>query len=167
MKRDEIVSMLWFAAILLLIITAVTGFPKPPETKTKETIPTDVPEVKSKNAGYPVDICTLDSIECASEKESYREDTLKEKVFKMTDEAGMPRKAVSAIITCESNWRTDAISRTNDIGLWQINHYVHIRTGSITEEQALDPIESTNYAILLWQKHGFVPWVCAHNLGIV
>lgn len=92
---------------------------------------------------------------------------IKEQVFQMTDKAGMNRVNVNAVITCESNWNPKAISKTTDVGLWQINNLVHILPGSISWEQALDVQESTNYAILLWQKHGFSPWVCAHKLGIV
>src|SRR3990167_6176763 len=73
-------------------------------------------------------------------------ESLEDKIYALTDGI-MPRNEVYAVIQCESGWDSNSISSTQDFGIWQINYATHILPGSITKEQALDPIESTKYAI--------------------
>ena len=72
------------------------------------------------------------------------------------------------IITCESGWNTLVISRTNDVGLWQINLAAHaskIPGGTRAEdiEWLKDWRNNTDFAYFLWLEQGWSPWVC-HRL---
>jgi len=75
------------------------------------------------------------------------------------------RENAYAVIQCESRWDEYAINHnsngTYDRGIYQIND-VH----NIPAECAFDYKCATEFAIELWEKQGWAPWVCSKNLGI-
>ncbi len=69
------------------------------------------------------------------------------------------------IAFCESGYKTDVISRTSDIGFFQINLAAHwdkiqgiTRAEKIVWLQDID--NNIAFAKLLFDKSGFNPWVC-------
>ena len=75
------------------------------------------------------------------------------------------REQAYAVIQCESRWDEYAVNvnrnGSKDFGLYQINT-IH----KIPNECAFDYKCATEFAIKLWEKQGWSPWVCANNLGI-
>lgn len=78
---------------------------------------------------------------------------------------GHGKKAVAeaiAISYLESKWTATATNQntngTTDRGYWQINSGAHPQ---ITEECARNLECSTNYALKLYEKQGFRPWVAS------
>ena len=89
---------------------------------------------------------------------------LKRSVKYLTDEAGIEWELVDRLITCESRWDINA-DNGSDRGLWQWNRKAHPH---ITDEMALDPIESTKLAIEKYKEKGdFSDWVCANCYGFI
>ena len=61
------------------------------------------------------------------------------------------------ILMCESNGNPNAVSPTNDHGLWQIN-VVH--RNSFDWSRRYDPDVNTAFARKLWGEQGWNPWAC-------
>lgn len=78
---------------------------------------------------------------------------------------GAAAPAAFRIISCESGWNPNAVSRTNDHGLFQINA---VHAGTFTQvtgapwSQIYDPELNTIYAKYLYDQSGWGPWSCAH-----
>lgn len=75
-----------------------------------------------------------------------------------------PHTAV-AIANCESGLNPNAYNPNNpngstDGGLWQINS-VHNETLVEKGLSKWDPEDATEYARMLYDEHGWRPWVCA------
>ncbi len=86
---------------------------------------------------------------------------LKEIVLGMVEEAGMNAYTANQIITCESSWRIEVWNynvgpKSYDVGIWQIND-LH----GLSWEDRTDPIKATDFAIELYKRRGWQPWVCA------
>ncbi|MBI5071661.1 transglycosylase SLT domain-containing protein [Candidatus Falkowbacteria bacterium] len=70
------------------------------------------------------------------------------------------------IVWCESGFKTDVISRTGDVGLFQINlaaHWTQI-PGEDRVEKILwlqDWRNNVEFAYMLWADQGWRPWVCS------
>ena len=62
-----------------------------------------------------------------------------------------------AVMMCESQGNPNAISPTNDHGLFQIN-VVH--RNSFDWSRRYDPHVNTAYAASLWGRKGWQPWTC-------
>lgn len=62
-----------------------------------------------------------------------------------------------AVIQCESQWDTHAVSKTNDYGIAQIHLKSH---PDITREQAEDPYFALNWAAQEWQAGRAHEWSC-------
>lgn len=86
---------------------------------------------------------------------------IKQTVLAMVAEAGFDVVIADRIIRCESGYNPMArndrnANGSNDVGLWQINS-IH----GLTDEERMDPIRSTQFAITLMQsKRGYKHWVC-------
>ena len=68
------------------------------------------------------------------------------------------------IIQCESNWNPNAVSPTNDHGLFQINAVHASNFTAVTGaswSQVYDPELNTIYAKYLYDQSGWGPWSCA------
>jgi len=82
------------------------------------------------------------------------------------EEAGVSYNEVWAIIQAESSWNSDAWNcNTNgslDLGLYQGNT-IH---KDLTPSCALSTICSTKWAIELYKKQGWCPWVASKKLGL-
>ncbi|MFA5128560.1 MAG: transglycosylase SLT domain-containing protein [Patescibacteria group bacterium] len=70
------------------------------------------------------------------------------------------------IVNCESGWKTAIISRTNDVGLFQINLAAH--WAQIPGEDRAEKIlwlqnwrNNVEFAYMLWADQGWRPWVCS------
>ena len=61
------------------------------------------------------------------------------------------------ILMCESQGNPNAVSPTNDHGLWQIN-IVH--RNSFDWSRRYDPDVNTAFARKLWGEQGWSPWSC-------
>ncbi len=74
------------------------------------------------------------------------------------------------IISCESGWRTDVISRTNDIGLFQINLAAHGVKIALTRAEQIawlqNPDNNIAFAYELFKKSSWAPWVC-YTKGLI
>jgi len=80
--------------------------------------------------------------------------------------AGYPspfREQAPAVIYCESRWRADAVSETNDYGLGQIHFPVHGWRVDWDASRLLDP--ATNIYIMwqLWSEQGWTPWAASRH----
>ena len=63
-----------------------------------------------------------------------------------------------AVLMCESQGNPNAVSPTNDHGLFQIN-VVH--RDSFDWSRRYDPHVNTAFAAQLWGEQGWSPWACA------
>ena len=61
------------------------------------------------------------------------------------------------ILLCESNGNPNAVSPTNDHGLWQINA---VHRNSFDWSRRYDPHVNTQFARKLWGEQGWSPWSC-------
>lgn len=66
-----------------------------------------------------------------------------------------------ATITCESGWDANAVSKTDDYGVAQINRKAH---PEITKEETLDPIWSLDWMAHQWALGHQREWVCFQKL---
>jgi len=68
------------------------------------------------------------------------------------------------VARCESNLRTDVISRTSDVGVFQINLAAHGHKIAPTRAEQIEWLQdyknNIDFAYSLWQKSRWVPWVC-------
>ena len=71
-------------------------------------------------------------------------------------------KTISRLIDCESNWKADAVSHTEDRGLLQIHLPAHQKRAV---SMGLDVVNSwednLRYGVLLYREQGVAPWVCS------
>lgn len=71
---------------------------------------------------------------------------------------------MSRTVACESSWRQYSkngevlVSKTNDIGLAQINKLAHKETYTKMNLDPNDPYDNLKYAIFLYKKSGLFPW---------
>ena len=76
------------------------------------------------------------------------------------------------IVKCESGFKTDVISKTNDVGIFQVNLATHWDTipGQTRAEKILwlqNPINNIQFAYMLFTKRGnFNDWVC-YTKGLI
>lgn len=63
-----------------------------------------------------------------------------------------------AVLMCESQGNPNAVSPTNDHGLWQINQ---LHRNSFDWSRRYDPDVNTAFARKLWGQKGWQPWTCA------
>ncbi len=78
-------------------------------------------------------------------------------------DAGLNPNEADCIITKESNWKEDAISKTNDFGLWQINIQ---HKNQIAVKEMFDYKKATSFAINKRLKDGnWCAWVAAKKCG--
>jgi len=84
-------------------------------------------------------------------------------VLNEVEKAGIDKYKVYNLITCESNWETQAHYVNNDRhksvdrGLWQINSYWHSEVSPIC---AYEYQCATFEAIRIIQERGFEEWTC-------
>ena len=64
-----------------------------------------------------------------------------------------------AVVACESGGNPNAISKTDDHGLFQIHQ------GLWYGQQIYDPEFNTQVAFKKFQRRGWSPWTCAKKLG--
>lgn len=84
---------------------------------------------------------------------------MKEYVLSVVASKGIDRRYVERLIQCESRWKTDVVSRTQDYGLWQISRIWH---SEVSVECDLDFKCSTKEAIRIYKQSGnsFRQWSC-------
>lgn len=75
-----------------------------------------------------------------------------------------------AIVYCESGWKTAVISRTGDVGLFQINLAAHwSKIEGTTRAEKIKALQDWKYnvdfAFKLWSEQGWRPWVCSRLKG--
>ena len=96
------------------------------------------------------------------------EPDMKEWIRTRVEAAGMVWDEVNAVIEGESRWRPDiCIIEPNDTiscGLWMLNT-VHNK-GGLTNACKTDYKCATEFAIGLYQKHGWQPWSVAKKLSL-
>jgi hypothetical protein len=72
------------------------------------------------------------------------------------------------IVQCESNWNPNAVSPTNDHGLFQINRRWHerdfVRVTGQPWHKVYDPEFNSQYARWLYDRQGWRPWACSRVL---
>lgn len=85
--------------------------------------------------------------------------TMKEWVLDEVMKNGLDPKYVDRLIMCESTWNDKAVSKTGDVGLWQINMRWH---PEIPEDCLLDYKCNTKEAIKIVQDwNGYGAWTCS------
>lgn len=79
---------------------------------------------------------------------------------------GDDAKRAFEIVNCESGFDTQIISRTGDVGLFQINLAAH--WSEIVGDSRAEKIKNlqnweynVQFAYWLWEKQNWVPWVCS------
>lgn len=75
---------------------------------------------------------------------------------------GPQARVAFCIVWHESRWRADAVSPTDDVGLFQINYATHRRHGepfSVFRARMSRPDVNVAYAYALWREAGWGPWV--------
>lgn len=77
-----------------------------------------------------------------------------------------PENAV-AIARCESQFRKDVVSPTNDHGIMQINLTVHKEQVDALGLDVYNVEDNLTFARKLYDERGWKPWVCARKLGII
>lgn len=93
----------------------------------------------------------------ATEEPPHIPKTLKEAVFEIADEYGVPHETVDSLITSESNWEPDTVNeKSGDYGLVQINL---ASWPDVTKEQAMNPLWSARWAIEKLSKGQEHYWV--------
>jgi hypothetical protein len=73
------------------------------------------------------------------------------------------------IAQCESGLRPNAVSPTNDHGLFQINAVHKAEFSRITGQPwsaVYNPVHNTRYAKVLYDRQGWAPWTCKRVLGL-
>jgi hypothetical protein len=73
------------------------------------------------------------------------------------------------IAQCESGLRPDAVSPTNDHGLFQINIVHRADFTRVTGQPwsaVYDQLQNTRYAKSLYDRQGWAPWTCKRVLGM-
>jgi hypothetical protein len=71
------------------------------------------------------------------------------------------------IVSCESEWNTNAVSPTNDHGLFQINIVHKANFTKVTGQPwsaIYNPLYNTVYAKWLYDREGWEPWSCKRVL---
>lgn len=63
-----------------------------------------------------------------------------------------------ALSQCESGFRTEAVSKTMDYGLFQINQVHRLDAGDLE-----NPVANTAFAYILYQKQGTNPWLSSRK----
>jgi len=75
---------------------------------------------------------------------------------------GVSNKLVRAIISCESNFKADAINYKakvgKDIGYFQINSYYHQQKALAMNLDIFNPDDNLEYGFYLLKKEGTKPW---------
>ena len=79
--------------------------------------------------------------------------------------------AMQKIFLCESGGRHDyrgnvIISKTEDIGIAQINKPIHNKTATSLGLNLYNVSDNLSYAYWLWQREGTAPWTCSKILGL-
>ena len=74
-------------------------------------------------------------------------------------------KDASTVIQCESRWRADAISPTDDWGLFQLNRRwqsQRVRAMGYEWADVIDPAINTRIAVAIWESWGqsWEAWSC-------
>ena len=80
-------------------------------------------------------------------------------------QSGSPKAHHEAqkIVGCESNWNPNAVSPTNDHGLFQINIVHRHEFERVTGQpwsMRYDPFWNARYAKHLYDTQGWGPWAC-------
>jgi hypothetical protein len=73
------------------------------------------------------------------------------------------------IVNCESGFRANAVSPTNDHGLFQINIVHKANFTKVTGQPwsaIYDPLYNSVYAKWLYDRSGWKPWSCKRVLGL-
>jgi hypothetical protein len=73
------------------------------------------------------------------------------------------------IVQCESGFRANAVSPTNDHGLFQINVVHQANFTKVTGQPwsaVYDPLYNSVYAKWLYDRQGWQPWSCKRVLGM-
>lgn len=80
--------------------------------------------------------------------------------------------SLQKVLLCESNGRHEdakgkvIVSKTNDIGIAQINKYWHGKRAKTLGLDLHDVNDNLKYALILYTEQGLRPWVCAKILGL-
>lgn len=73
--------------------------------------------------------------------------------------------SATRVAHCESKMDPNAVSPTNDHGLFQINHVHRADFERVTGQpwaKVYDPYWNTYYAKWLFDRQGWGPWTCRH-----
>ena len=73
------------------------------------------------------------------------------------------------VAICESDLNPNAVSKTNDHGLFQINIINVDQWTEVTGQPwsaVYDPVWNTRFTKKMWEKYGWEPWVCKFVLGL-
>ena len=84
---------------------------------------------------------------------------MKEFVLSIVASKGIDRRVAEKLIYCESRWDENAVSETQDRGLWQISKLWH---SEVSDDCAFDYKCSTGEAIRIYKESGnsFRQWSC-------
>lgn len=92
---------------------------------------------------------------------------IEEYIHYVAGKEGIPIGEALAIARCESNFNRFAknpSSKEKSLGVFQINLLYH----PLTEEEAYNPFININYAMELYLKEGWKPWLnCAKTNRII
>lgn len=84
-------------------------------------------------------------------------------LFHFGDQGDALYEQAKRVVQCESRWNPDAVSPTNDHGLFQINQ-IHRRAFEKETGQpwsaVYDPYWNAYFARLLYNQSGWGPWTC-------
>jgi hypothetical protein len=73
------------------------------------------------------------------------------------------------VAICESDLNPNAVSKSNDHGLFQINIINVDQWTEVTGQPwsaVYDPVWNTRFTKKMWEKYGWEPWVCKYVLGL-
>ncbi len=131
-----------FALSSALLISVLVVSPKEIHI-TKTVVGTEATAYVSQTQGVPQDSSVAE-----------------QRVKMILEREGISWEQANKIIQCESRWNPLAVNTHNkdgsvDKGLWQINS-IH----GLSDEEVFDPVRSTEFAVSLYKKFGWSPWVC-------
>lgn len=78
-------------------------------------------------------------------------------LFELVDYDYRKFKLLARIIQCESSWKANAQSPTNDSGYLQINE-MHRRTAEILGYDISSPEDNLRYGVILFKLYSTRPW---------
>ena len=96
--------------------------------------------------------------------EEPKEESIEDMIRRIAQEESMSSEEAEKFVRlawCESRYNPNAVSKTNDHGLFQIN----ARYWNFDKERIYDAEYNTRYAMqVVYPKQGFSAWVCSNTI---